>query len=53
MFYINSKDEAKQLLNNIIKVYKYIKNLLSIIKITYVYLILKIMLYHKMNSHCH
>ena len=51
-FHITSKDKAKKSLNNIINAYKKGTKLLSIIKLAYVYAILKVILYCKMNIYC-
>ena len=47
---INSKDKARQHLNNAIKAYKYAEELLSITQAAYIYSVLKAMLYHRINS---
>lgn len=50
-FYINSKNKARQYLNNIIKAYKYVKKSLFIIQEGYIYSPSKVILYYRINCH--
>ena len=48
--YISLKNDAKQYLNNVIKAYKYVEKLVSIIQVAYIHLVSNVTLDCKINS---